>query len=76
MRSGSEARIFETEIGVVAETRLGKMLSQKSKTGTEPRPYLRNKNVQWGRIEIDDLLAMDVVGPPVTFPGLGSNVSI
>jgi type I restriction enzyme, S subunit len=48
-----------TEMGVVADTRLGKMLSKKSKTGTEPRPYLRNKNVQWGRIDVDDLLTMD-----------------
>lgn len=49
----------ETEVGVVAETRLGKMLSQKSKIGAEPRPYLRNKNVQWGRIDVDDVLTMD-----------------
>ncbi len=27
--------------------------------GVGSRPYLRNKNVQWGRIDTDDLLAMD-----------------
>ena len=44
-----------TDLGAVAETRLGKMLSKKAKVGTEPRPYLRNKSVQWGRIDLDDL---------------------
>ena len=61
----------ETEIGLVPEgwdlvpvrdlfrTQLGKMLSQKAKVGDSPLRYLRNKNVQWGRIETDDLLSMD-----------------
>jgi type I restriction enzyme, S subunit len=49
----------ETTLGEVAETKLGKMLSAKSKVGANPRPYLRNKNVQWGRIDVDDLLRMD-----------------
>lgn len=48
-----------TEIGTVAETQLGKMLSKKSKVGTEPRPYLRNKSVQWSRIDLHDLPTMD-----------------
>ena len=47
------------ELGDVADTRLGKMLSQKAKVGTDPRPYLRNKSVQWGRIDVDDLPTMD-----------------
>lgn len=46
-------------IGDLFETQLGKMLSQKAKVGDSPKPYLRNKNVQWGRIDTDDLLAMD-----------------
>ena len=46
-------------LGDVAQTQLGKMLSKKSKTGVGTRPYLRNKNVQWGRIDTDDLLTMD-----------------
>jgi len=41
------------------ETQLGKMLSQKAHIGNDPKPYLRNKNVQWGRIEIKDILKMD-----------------
>jgi type I restriction enzyme S subunit len=46
-------------LGEVADTQLGKMLSQNAKTGVGSRPYLRNKNVQWGRIDTDDLLTMD-----------------
>ena len=41
------------------ETQLGKMLSEKARGGDEPQLYLRNKNVQWGRIEIEDVLRMD-----------------
>ncbi len=46
-------------IGELFETQLGKMLSPKAKVGTSPKPYLRNKNVQWGCIGTDDLLSMD-----------------
>ncbi len=46
-------------IGYLFETQLGKMLSQKAKVGDAPKAYLRNKNVQWGRIDTDDLLRMD-----------------
>lgn len=61
----------ETEIGLVPEswellpigdlfeTQLGKMLSQKAKVGTSPKPYLRNKNVQWEGIGTGDILYMD-----------------
>lgn len=49
----------EAPLGEIAETSLGKMLSSKAKLGLNPRPYLRNKNVQWGRIDVDDLLEMD-----------------
>lgn len=44
----------------LAETRLGKMLSKKSKTGTRPRPYLRNLNVQWHRFDLSDVAEMDI----------------
>jgi type I restriction enzyme S subunit len=47
------------QLGDLAETQLGKMLSAKSKTGVGARPYLRNKNVQWGHIDLDDVLEMD-----------------
>jgi type I restriction enzyme S subunit len=42
----------------VAETRLGKMLSRKSKTGTGELPYVRNQNVQWGRFDLRDVSRM------------------
>jgi len=46
-------------IGDLFETQLGKMLSQKAKVGDSPKVYLRNKNVQWGRIDTEDLLRMN-----------------
>jgi type I restriction enzyme S subunit len=48
----------QATLGDIAETRLGKMLSAKARVGTSPRPYLRNRNVQWGRIDISDLVEM------------------
>jgi type I restriction enzyme S subunit len=41
------------------ETQLGKMLSQKARVSDSPAPYLRNKNVQWGRIDLSDIAKMD-----------------
>ena len=61
----------ETEIGLmpkswnlvrleeVFETQLGKMLSRKAHGGDSPMRYMRNKNVQWGRLDVSDLLSMD-----------------
>lgn len=49
----------EVKLGEIAETRLGKMLSAKAKTGVSSHPYLRNKNVQWGRFDLDDVWEMD-----------------
>ncbi|GHU09074.1 hypothetical protein AGMMS50225_08980 [Betaproteobacteria bacterium] len=46
-------------LGDAYETQLGKMLSQKAHGGDSPKPYLRNKNVQWGRLDLADLLVMD-----------------
>jgi len=43
----------------VAETMLGKMLSAKSRTGVGSTPYLRNKNVRWGSVDIEDVAEMD-----------------
>jgi restriction endonuclease S subunit len=43
----------------VADVQLGKMLSPKAKTGSSYYPYLRNTNVQWGRIDVSDLAQMD-----------------
>lgn len=46
-------------LGNLFDTQLGKMLSQKARGGDDPKPYLRNKNVQWGAIDTTDLLLMD-----------------
>ena len=47
------------KLGDLFDTQLGKMLSQKARTGDDPKLYLRNKNVQWGAIDTTDLLSMD-----------------
>lgn len=46
-------------LGDVADVQLGKMLSEKSRTGQNARPYLRNINVRWHRIHVRDVLTMD-----------------
>ena len=43
----------------ICESRLGKMLDAKRQTGLYLRPYLRNANVYWDRLVLDDLLEMD-----------------
>ncbi|MFD8224407.1 restriction endonuclease subunit S [Streptomyces massasporeus] len=45
----------------IADSSLGKMLDRK-KGGDHPVPYLRNVNVQWGRIDTEDVLTMSI--PP------------
>ena len=40
--------------GTIATTRLGKMLDRAKNRG-ELKPYLRNTNVQWFRIDLDDV---------------------
>ena len=40
------------------EVQLGKMLTAEASAGTEQFPYLRNLNVQWDRIDLDDLATM------------------
>jgi type I restriction enzyme S subunit len=46
-------------LGKVATTQLGRMLSARRETGAHAKPYLRNRDVQWGRINTDDLPVMD-----------------
>jgi type I restriction enzyme S subunit len=48
------------QLGEVADTALGKMLDNGNSKGLPRVPYLRNVNVQWGRIDTDDLLAMEL----------------
>ena len=47
-------------LGEVADTTLGKMLDRGKTRGLPTVPYLRNVNVQWGRIDTHDLLAMEL----------------
>lgn len=47
-------------LGDVAETALGKMLDKGRPKGYPHVPYLRNVNVQWGRIDTDDVLTMEL----------------
>ena len=49
----------EVRLADVAETQLGRMLSRARETGTHARPYLRNRDVRWGRINTTDLPTMD-----------------
>lgn len=44
----------------IAETALGKMLDKGKRKGLPQVPYLRNVNVQWGRIETNDVLMMEL----------------
>jgi len=49
----------ERPFGEVCQTRLGKMLDQKQRTGNHLRPYLRNANVQWFRFDLSEVFEMD-----------------
>jgi type I restriction enzyme S subunit len=42
---------------------LGKMLDSKRITGSHSLSYLRNTDVQWDRVNIEDLPAMDIPSP-------------
>lgn len=48
-----------TSLSAIADTQLGKMLSQAAKTGSGTRPYLRNQNIRWESINTGDVLTMD-----------------
>lgn len=47
------------KIGWYFDVQLGKMLDEKDISGEELAPYLRNQDVQWWNINIDDLPKMD-----------------
>lgn len=49
----------QAPLGQVAVTQLGRMLSSRRDTGSNPKHYLRNRDVQWGKINITDLPVMD-----------------
>lgn len=46
-------------LGYRYEVQLGKMLDEKKITGKHLRPYLRNVDIQWGRVNASDLPVMD-----------------
>ena len=48
-----------SSIGAEFEIQLGKMLSQASRQGRAPLPYLGNKNVQWDNVDLTNLEQMD-----------------
>ncbi len=47
------------KLGDIADCRLGKMLDKQKNVG-ELRPYLRNINVQWGRVDLSDIKQMRI----------------
>lgn len=47
-------------LGEIADTQLGKMLNRSNQVGDATVPYLRNVNVQWGRIDMSDVKQMDI----------------
>lgn len=48
-----------TRFEKVCDSRLGKMLDRKQQTGRHSRPYLRNANVYWNRLDLREVLEMD-----------------
>jgi len=50
----------QVTIGQVADTALGKMLDRQHQRGMPAVPYLRNVNVQWGRIDTTDISTMEL----------------
>jgi type I restriction enzyme S subunit len=49
----------EQALGSIADCRLGKMLDAEKNQGAL-RPYLRNTNVQWGKIDLSDVKEMRI----------------
>jgi len=46
-------------LSVRYHVQLGKMLDKKQITGGHLAPYLRNANIQWGKVDLSDLYEMD-----------------
>jgi len=55
----TRAKLQTKSVGELFEVQLGKMLSQKARTGNGSCRYLGNKSVQWGRFDLSELLEMD-----------------
>lgn len=52
-------RLALVRLDAVADSRLGKMLDPRAKTGVGSTPYLRNANVQWDHFDLRDVFEMD-----------------
>ena len=50
---------LKRKFGDVTLSRLGKMLDAKQQTGLHQHFYLRNPNIQWGKVVLDNLQKMD-----------------
>jgi type I restriction enzyme S subunit len=50
---------MQVKLADVASTQLGRMLSARRETGVYARPYLRNRDVQWGCVNVSGLPTMD-----------------
>ncbi len=59
--AGAEGRIVQ--LGDVAETQLGKTINPRTKRGPRQRPYLRNANVRWDRVDLADVATMHFSEP-------------
>ncbi len=71
VQDAAAVELQETEIGKMPkdwkvkkvdelfESQLGKMLSDKARNGLSPKLYLRNTNIQWGKIETHDVYEMN-----------------
>jgi type I restriction enzyme M protein len=56
---GKRPRSWEVApLGSHYQVQLGKMLSPKATSGGFHRPYLRNANVQWNRLDLEDVATM------------------
>jgi len=60
----------QTTFGEIADTSLGKMLDRRKSQGNNLVPYLRNSNVQWEHIDLNDVLTMDIPTGEREFFGL------
>lgn len=55
----SSSTLIVQKVGDLFDVQLGKMLSQKARTGEGAFRYIGNKNVQWGSFDFSEMLEMD-----------------
>jgi restriction endonuclease S subunit len=49
------------KVGDITDTQLGKMLNKGKQSGKHAKPYLRTDNVHWGRFDLSEIKAMDIL---------------